>query len=228
MIRTPRQLRWGGALLAALVLAACARGNESPPKPEGGEPAPLLGARPLILCVGTSLTAGLGLPDPDLAYPGLLQEKVTAAGYPHEVRNAGVSGETSAGALSRLDWLLRQPVSVFILETGANDALRGQAPESTRANVDAILKRVTSLDPRPRVLLLGMQAPPNMGLVYAAQFRSLFPDLAEAHGVALVPFFLEGVAGIPALNQPDGVHPTPEGQKKMAETIWKGLEPLLK
>jgi acyl-CoA thioesterase I len=224
MIRTPRHLR---AVLAVLALTACSRGNEAP-RPAEDASAPLAAARPLILCVGTSLTAGLGLPDPDLAYPALLQEKVTAAGYPHEVRNAGVSGETSAGALSRLDWLLRQPVSVFILETGANDALRGQAPASTRANVDAILKQVTGLSPRPRVLLLGMEAPPNMGLVYAAQFRSLFPDLAEAHGVALVPFFLEGVAGIPALNQPDGLHPTPEGQKKMAETIWKGLEPLLK
>jgi acyl-CoA thioesterase-1 len=181
-----------------------------------------------VLCVGTSLTAGLGLDDPDLAYPALLQAKVTAAGLPHEVRNAGVSGETSAGALSRLSWLLQQPVSVLVLETGANDALRGQDPDTTRANIAAILERVGAVSPRPRVLLLGMQAPPNMGPVYAARFRSIYRDLASAHDAVLVPFVLEGVAGHPELNQADGVHPTAEGQKKMAETIWQALQPMLK
>jgi acyl-CoA thioesterase-1 len=139
-----------------------------------------------------------------------------------------VSGETSAGALSRLDWLLQQPVSVFVLETGANDALRGQDPETTRANVEAILKRLDALRPRPRVLLLGMEAPPNMGPLYAARFRSLYRDLASEHDAVLVPFVLEGVAGHPELNQADGIHPTAEGQKKMTETIWRALLPMLK
>ena len=217
----------GTALFALLLLAACSR-SRAPASEAGSPEASLSGGRPLVLCVGTSLTAGLGLRDPDLAYPALLQEKVTAAGLPHEVRNAGVSGETSAGALARLGWLLQQPVSVLVLETGANDALRGQDPDATRANIDGILKRVHALEPRPRILLLGMEAPPNLGPLYAARFRSIFPELADRYDAALVPFFLEGVAGMPALNQPDGVHPTEEGQKKMAEIIWKGLEPLLR
>lgn len=217
----------GTAVLALLVVSACSRSGASGSQAESS-PGSVTSARPLVLCLGTSLTAGLGLPDPDLAYPALLQQKVTAAGLPHEVRNAGVSGETSAGALARLDWLLQQPVAVLVLETGANDALRGQDAASVRANIDAILEQVGERKPRPRVLLLGMEAPPNMGPLYAARFRSIFPELADEHDAALVPFFLEGVAGVPALNQPDGVHPTEEGQKLMAELVWKGLEPLLR
>jgi acyl-CoA thioesterase I len=213
------------ALVALLALAACSRQSAAP---EASSSSAGAAARPVVLCLGTSLTAGLGLDDPDQAYPALLQQKVDAAGLPHEVRNAGVSGETSAGALSRLDWLLQQKIAVLVLETGANDALRGQDPESTRGNISTILKRVAALNPRPRVLLLGMQAPPNMGPLYAARFRAIFPDLAREHDAVLVPFFLEGVAGHPGLNQADGVHPTAEGQKKMAETIWPELEPLLK
>ena len=220
MIRTVWGVSWALVLLA---LGACSRQGA---RPEATSP-PGAPARPVVLCLGTSLTAGLGLDDPDQAFPALLQEKVDAAGLPHEVRNAGVSGETSAGALSRLDWLLQQKIAVLVLETGANDALRGQDPESTRRNLEAILKRAHAMDPRPRVLVLGMQAPPNMGPLYAARFRSIYPELAKEYGAALVPFFLEGVAGHPDLNQPDGVHPTAQGQKKMAETIWPYLQPLL-
>lgn len=213
-----------GWVLVLLALVACSR-QAAPPETTSSSPGGA--ARPVVLCLGTSLTAGLGLDDPDEAYPALLQQKVDAAGLPHEVRNAGVSGETSAGALSRLDWLLQQKIAVLVLETGANDALRGQDPESTRRNIAGILKRVNALDPRPRVLLLGMQAPPNMGPLYAARFRAIYPGLASEHGAALVPFFMEGVAGHPELNQPDGVHPTAPGQKKIAETVWPYLEPLL-
>ena len=212
------------AVLAILLLAACSR-QSAPPETSSTTGA---ATRPVVLCLGTSLTAGLGLDDPDQAYPALLQQKIDAAGLPHEVRNAGVSGETSAGALSRLDWLLQQKIAVLVLETGANDALRGQDPESTRRNLDSILKRVNSMDPRPRVLLLGMQAPPNMGPLYAARFRAIYPDLASDHDAELVPFFLEGVAGHPEMNQPDGVHPTAEGQKKIAEIIWPVLQPMLR
>ena len=210
-------------LVAVLLLSACSR--QSAP-PETTSPAGAA-VRPVVLCLGTSLTAGLGLDDPDQAFPALLQQKIDAAGLPHEVRNAGVSGETSAGALSRLDWLLQQKIAVLVLETGANDALRGQDPESTRNNIAAILKRVNAMNPRPRVLLLGMQAPPNMGPLYAARFRAIYPDLASDHDAALVPFFLEGVAGFPEMNQPDGVHPTAAGQKKIAETVWPYLQPML-
>jgi acyl-CoA thioesterase-1 len=181
----------------------------------------------VILCVGTSLTAGYGLPDPDLAYPGLLQKRIDAAGLPYHVVNAGVSGETSAGARRRVDWLLKQKVDVFMLETGANDALRGQDPEATRANIDDILTRAAAPSPAPRLVLLGMKAPPNLGRTYVQRFDAIFPDLARAHGAVLVPFLLEGVGGIPGLNQADGVHPTEEGQRKMADLVWTALEPLL-
>lgn len=184
--------------------------------------------RGLVLVVGTSLTAGYGLPDPELAYPALLQARIDAAGLPYRVVNAGVSGETSAGARRRLDWLLRQKVDVLVVETGANDALRGQDPEATRANIDAILTRAAAQTPPPRLVVLGMRAPPNFGAVYGRRFDAIYPDLARKHGAVLVPFVLEGVAGLPALNQADGVHPTEEGQRKMTDLVWAALAPLLR
>ena len=183
--------------------------------------------RPVVLCVGTSLTAGYGL-DPDDAWPAILQQKVDAAGLPHRVVNAGVSGETSAGARRRMDWLLRQPVAVLIVETGANDMLRGQDEGATRANLDAILARARKQSPPPRLVVLGMRATPNLGGEYVRRFETIYPAVARAHGAILVPFLLEGVAGIPRLNQADGVHPTAEGQRVVAETVWKTLEPLLR
>lgn len=183
--------------------------------------------RPVVLCLGTSLTAGYGL-DPDDAWPALLQRKVDAAGLPHRVVNAGVSGETSAGALRRMDWLLRQPVAVLIVETGANDMLRGQDADATRANLDAILARARKQAPPPRLVVLGMRAMPNLGGDYVRRFAAIYPEVARTHDAVLVPFVLEGVAGIPRLNQADGVHPTPEGQEMMADTIWKTLEVVLR
>jgi acyl-CoA thioesterase-1 len=182
----------------------------------------------VVLAVGTSLTAGYGLPDPDLAYPGLLEKRVEEAGLPYRVVNAGVSGETSAGALRRMDWLLRQKIDVLLLETGANDALRGQDPEATRANIDAILTRAAAQSPPPRLVVLGMKAPPNFGAAYGGRFDAIYPDMARKHGAVLVPFVLEGVAGITRLNQADGIHPTEEGQRKMADLVWAAIAPLLK
>jgi acyl-CoA thioesterase-1 len=178
------------------------------------------------LFVGTSLTAGLGLL-PEQAFPGRIQERIAAEGLSYRVVNAGVSGETTAGALRRMDWLLRQPVAALVLETGANDGLRGQDVEATRANIQAILDRVARAPPPPRVLLLGMEAPPNLGSPYAQRFRGIFPDLARKNRVALVPFLLEGVAGHADLNQADGIHPTAEGHERIAQTVWRALEPLL-
>jgi acyl-CoA thioesterase-1 len=180
-----------------------------------------------VLCVGTSLTAGYGL-DPDDAWPALLQQKVDAAGLPHRVVNAGVSGETSAGALRRMDWQLRQPVAVLVVETGANDMLRGQDAAATRANLDAILARARKQEPPPRLVVLGMRATPNLGGEYVRRFATIYAEVAKTHGATLVPFVLEGVAGMPRLNQADGVHPTAEGQKIIAGTVWKRLEPLLR
>lgn len=214
----------GLALALAMTLAGC-RGASSPPADDKALP-PETSVRPVILCVGTSLTAGLGL-DPEQAYPALLQAKLDAAGLSYRVVNAGVSGETSAGAVRRMDWLFRQKVAVLVLETGANDGLRGQDPESTRANIQAVFDRARLLSPPPRLVLAGMQALPNYGPQYARNFRSLFPELARLNHAALIPFILEGVAGVPALNQGDGIHPTAEGHKLVAENVWRVLQPLL-
>jgi acyl-CoA thioesterase-1 len=192
--------------------------------PAHSEPASAPG---VILFLGTSLTAGYGLPDPAQAYPALIQAKLDAAGLSYRAVNAGVSGETSAGALRRLDWLLRTRVDVLVLETGANDGLRGQDPEATRSNIQAIFDRVRRQSPPPRLVLAGMEALPNYGPEYGRRFHALFPELAKKNGAVLIPFLLEGVAGIPSLNQPDGVHPTAEGQRLVAEIVWKALRPLL-
>jgi len=183
--------------------------------------------RPAVLFLGTSLTAGYGI-DPQQAYPALIQQKIDSAGLDYRVINAGLSGETSAGALRRADWLFQQPISVLVLETGANDGLRGLPPDSLRANIQAILDRAQRLHPRPSIVLVGMRVPPNYGRAYSQQFESVYPQLAKANGAVLVPFLLEGVGGVRALNQADGVHPTAEGQRKMAETVWRVLEPVLR
>jgi acyl-CoA thioesterase-1 len=207
-------------------LAGCSR----PPAPaERAEPPSTpkpADDRPVVLCVGTSLTAGYGL-DPDQAYCALLQARADAAGLRYRFVNAGVSGETSAGARSRIDWLLQQKVDVLVLETGANDGLRGVDPAAVRANIRAILDRARKQSPPPRLVLLAMEALPNYGADYARRFRAIYPDLARAYDAVLVPFFLEGVAGVTSLNQADGVHPTPEGQRIIAETVWKYLRPVL-
>jgi acyl-CoA thioesterase-1 len=230
MIAAPRA--WCLCLALVAALAGCGKASrEAAPAPaDSAVPIapPAVADKGVVLVVGTSLTAGYGLPDPDLAYPGLLEKRVEEAGLPYRVVNAGVSGETSAGALRRMDWLLRQKVHVFVLETGANDALRGQDPASTRANIDAILTRAAAQSPPPRLVLLGMKAPPNFGAVYGRGFDAIYPDLARKHGAVLVPFVLEGVAGIPRLNQADGIHPTEEGQRKMADLVWAAVEPLLR
>jgi acyl-CoA thioesterase-1 len=178
--------------------------------------------RPVLLFVGTSLTAGHGL-EVSEAFPAVVQRKLDAAGLDYRVVNAGVSGETSAGARRRIDWLLRQPVAVLVLETGANDGLRGQDPEATRANIQAIFDRSREHEPPPKLALVAMEALPNYGADYRQRFRAIYPDLAEANDAVLIPFFLEGVAGEPELNLPDGIHPNAEGQKRVAENVWKAL-----
>jgi acyl-CoA thioesterase I len=219
--------------LVLLALVACGPGAApEPPRGATGAPSPATAstatdARPVILFLGDSLTAGYGV-DPDEAFPALIQARLDEAGLEYRVVNAGVSGETSAGALRRLDWLLKQPVAVLVLETGANDGLRGQDPDSTRQNIQAVLDRARSQSPPPRVVLVGMEALPNYGESYRRRFRALYPELAKKNEAALVPFLLEGVAGIPALNLADGVHPNAEGHQLVADTVWKTLQPLLK
>lgn len=183
-------------------------------------------SRPEILIIGTSLTAGLGL-DPDDAYPALLQRKADSAGLRVHIVGAGLSGETSAGALRRLDWLLTTAPAVAVIETGANDGLRGLDVDSTRATLRAIIERLRSRAPSAIIYLAQMEAPPNMGQRYTSRFRAMFPEVASEEGVRLMPFLLEGVAGVPELNQPDGIHPNVEGSRIVAANVWRALLPAL-
>ncbi len=176
--------------------------------------------------MGDSITAGYGV-GADLAFPALIQEKLDALGLDFTVMNAGVSGETSAGGLNRINWLLKRPIDIFVLELGANDGLRGQQVDSTRANLIAILNRVRAEYPKARLVLAGMRAPPNLGPDYTEAFRSLFKEVAQETGAHLIPFILEGVGGVEALNIADGIHPNREGHAIMAEVVWTHLEPLL-
>ena len=185
-------------------------------------------ARPTVVFMGTSLTAGYGLDDPAQAYPALLQRRADSLGLAVRVVNAGLSGETSAGALRRVDWVLRGPVDAFVLETGANDGLRALDVDATRANVVAAIRRVRALRPTARIYLVQMEAPPNLGADYTARFRGLYPEVAKAEGVTLLPFLLAEVAGRPGLNQPDGIHPTAAGAERVASTLWPALEPLFR
>lgn len=179
-----------------------------------------------ILFFGNSLTAGYGL-DPSESFPSLIQAKIDSADLKYKVVNAGVSGETSAGGNSRIDWILKQPCDVFVLELGANDGLRGIPVSETRKNLQSIIDKVKAKYPQAKLVLAGMMVPPNMGAKYANDFRDLFPQLAKANNMALVTFLLEGVGGIRDLNQQDGIHPTAEGQKIVANNVWQILQPLL-
>jgi len=180
-----------------------------------------------IIFFGNSLTAGYGVKAEE-AFPGLIQKRLDSLEYSYNVINAGVSGETTASGLSRVEWVVkRQPIEIFILELGGNDGLRGIKPEETNKNLRAIIDRVRAIHPNVKILLAGMMVPPNMGQSYAEEFRKVFPAIAEDKDVNLIPFLLKDVGGEADLNQPDGIHPTPEGHKIVAETVWKYLKPLL-
>lgn len=179
-----------------------------------------------IVILGDSITAGYGL-EPEQAYPALLQEKIAAAGLPFTVVNAGVSGDTTAGGLRRLDWTLAREADVLIVALGGNDGLRGIPPKQTEENLTGIVERARAKYPGIKVIIAGMEMPANMGAEFVGQFRALFPRVAKSAEAALVPFLLEGVGGVTALNQPDLIHPTAEGQKRIAENVWKVLRPVL-
>lgn len=179
-----------------------------------------------ILFFGNSLSAGYGL-DPAQAFPALIQQKIDSLGLAYTVVNAGLSGETSAGGLRRIDWMLQRKIDVLVLELGANDGLRGIALDDTRRNLQTIIDRVKQKYPQAQIVIAGMQMPPNLGRTYTQSFRALFPDLAQKNNAALIPFLLEGVGGVPDLNLPDGIHPNAAGHRKVAENVWKVLRPLL-
>ncbi len=176
---------------------------------------------------GDSLTAGYGLESSDEAFPALIQERLRVTGQPWRVVNAGLSGETTAGGLRRLDWILKQPADIFVLELGGNDGLRGISPESSRANLQAMITRIRERYPDVKLVLAGMQMPANMGPDYTRQFAAMYPDLARENHLTLIPFLLEGVGGVPRLNQADGIHPNAEGHSKVAETVWSVIKVLL-
>ena len=181
----------------------------------------------IVVCLGDSLTAGNGL-DQAQAYPSLLQKNIDAQGWRFKVVNAGLSGETTAGGLRRLDWVLKQRVDVLIVALGGNDALRGIPLEPTRQNLDQILTRARTKYPDVHLIIAGMLIPPNWGREYFNGFRGIFPQLAKKHHAELIPFLLEGVGGKPELNFPDGIHPTAEGHRIVAANVWKVVEPVLR
>ncbi len=179
-----------------------------------------------ILFYGDSLTAGYGL-SADEAFPALIDKRLKQQGKNWKVINGGLSGETSAGGLSRIDWMLRQPVDIFILELGGNDGLRGLPLEQTKSNLQGIIDKVKAKNPNVKIVVAGMMVPPNMGPEYSEQFKTVYPELARKNKATLIPFLLDGVGGVEKLNLADGIHPNVEGHKLVAETIWKVISPLL-
>jgi acyl-CoA thioesterase-1 len=181
-----------------------------------------------LVFFGDSLTAGLGLPDPDTqAYPALIQKKIDAGRLPWRVVNAGLSGETTAGGLRRVDWVLHQKIDLFVLELGGNDGLRGTPVGTTEANLQGIIDHVRAKYPSAGIVLVGMRMPENLGPDYTEGFGAIYPELAHKNHLPLIPFLLEGVAGRADLNQADGIHPTPAGEIVIADDVWKAIRPML-
>jgi acyl-CoA thioesterase-1 len=219
-------------LFAAITLAACGEKK----KPAGEEASQSNTAKTqqadsssakVVLFFGDSITAGYGLDDPSDAFPGVIKNKIDSLKLPYRVVNAGLSGETTAGGNGRIDWLLKQKIDIFILELGANDGLRGIPVNETNKNLQSIIDKVKAKYPQAKMMLLGMQVPPNMGADYSNKFKAIFPALAAKNSITLVPFLLQGVGGVPALNQGDGIHPTAKGAKVVAENVWVILKGML-
>lgn len=221
-----------GLFVLAVVLASCGNGQNKTDKDKTLDSVDDKSSKTEvkqknILFFGTSLTAGYGL-DPSEAYPALIQNRIDSLKLPYKVINGGLSGETSAAGKARIDWLLKQPVDIFVLELGANDGLRGLPVAETTKNLQDIIDRVKAKYPDTKMVLAGMQVPPNMGAKYAADFKNMFPALASKNKMLLIPFLLDKVGGVPKLNQADGIHPTAEGDKILAENVWVVLKDLLK
>ena len=227
--------RFSFAALLALTLNACnskqpAGVASSPPAARAGQPltgsAATATGKKRLLFFGNSLTAGYGV-EPEQAFPALIGNKIDSLNLGYEVINAGLSGETTAGGRSRVGWVLRQPVDVFVLELGGNDGLRGLPLSATRRNLQGIIDTVRRRSPGAQIVLAGMQIPPNLGAGYAADFKAIYQEVATQNNLGLIPFLLEGVGGIRRLNQPDGIHPTPAGHRVVARNVWAVLQPLL-
>ena len=216
-------------IIAGLTLFSACDGNKKPTDNTHNnkvKDSSTVSKKKTIVFFGNSLTAGYGL-SPSQAFPAIIQKTIDSLGLPYQVVNAGVSGETSSGGNTRIDWILRQPVDIFVLELGANDGLRGIPLSETRKSLQSIIDKVRSAYPAVKIILAGMQVPPNMGQQYSTEFRNLYTELANKNTVTLVPFILEAVGGETHLNQEDGIHPTAEGHTIVAENIWRQLEKLL-
>ncbi|MCK6691941.1 MAG: arylesterase [Thermoanaerobaculia bacterium] len=219
-------------LVFALTGISCGTKNDSAPSSSGAvaaEPDATKTAAPArksIVFFGNSLTAAYQL-SPEQGFPALIQQKIDSLGLPYQCVNAGLSGETTAGGKNRIDWILTQPVDIFVLELGGNDALRGLPVEESKKNLQAIIDQVKAKYPDCKIVVAGMMAPPNLGPAYTKAFRDMYPALAKANKTALVPFLLENVGGEPSLNLEDGIHPNAEGHKIVAETVWKVLKGFL-
>lgn len=233
-ISTPSKFLKFCYILIGLLLMACGNDTsektkeQTASKTETEQTTTINAQTKTILCFGDSITAGYGLDDTNDAFPAVIQQKIDALDLNYTVINSGVSGETTAGGKGRIDWILNQSIDVFLLELGANDGLRGVALSETRANLQAIIDAVKTKSPETEIILAGMQLPPNMGQDYTTEFRQLFIDLAEKNALEFIPFILKDVGGIAELNQKDGIHPTAEGHKILAETVWEVLEPIIK
>lgn len=214
-----------------ILLVACNTGQQKKDqavvKSDTTKTAAETAAKKTILFFGNSLTAGYGLDDPSNAFPSLIQKRIDSLGLPYTVVNAGVSGETSSGGNSRIDWILKQPVDIFILELGANDGLRGIPFAETAKNLQSIIDKVKAKNKDVKIILAGMLVPPNMGPDYSKAFKDLFPELAKKNATPFIPFILEGVAGEEKLNQGDGIHPTVEGHRMVMENVWAVLKNIL-
>lgn len=196
------------------------------PKPEAEESVQSEADKKIILFFGNSITAGYQL-DLSEAFPALIQERLDSLGLDYKTINAGLSGETTASGSTRVDWVLKNPIDVFVLELGANDGLRGISTEETAKNLKIIIEKVRAKYPECKIILAGMMIPPNMGQTYTDEFQKVFPELASKYEISLIPFLLDGVAGNPELNLEDGIHPTAEGHKILTENVWRVLAPLL-
>lgn len=195
-----------------------------------GEPpttAPPAASKKSVVFLGDSLTAGLGVQKAE-AFPALVGEKIRAADLPFDVENAGLSGDTSAGGLRRIEWLLQRRIDVLVVELGANDGLRGLSLKTMKANLQSIIDKTKAKNPQVKIVLAGMQVPPNLGAEYATGFERVFGELARENNATLIPFLLEGVGGNRDLNQPDLIHPSPAGHRIIAELVWRTLEPILR
>jgi acyl-CoA thioesterase I len=225
-ITLKQSLKYISLILVAIGLFNCTSKENN--KKEVNTETPNETSKPVktILFFGNSITAGYGL-DLSQAFPALIQKRLDSLKMDYKTINAGVSGETSAGGLNRIDWVLKQPVDIFVLELGANDGLRGIKLSETKKNLKGIVDKVQAKYPEAKIVLAGMEIPPSMGKEYTIEFRKMYQDLAKENNWAIIPFLLEGVAGEPNLNQADGIHPTAEGDKIVAENVWKVLKDLL-